>query len=341
MLNPDWKQDFLTCAGWQAAAETPVGEDWSQRKFWRLAKGGKTAILMQAVPDDDPRATPGHKLGDYVRIAGYLRGLGFSTPEVLAQDVPRGLLLVEDFGNAGFQDTDYPAAVDVLAELYCKTEAVAIALPGYYQSHVHTGRRRVVDWYLPAITKAKNPDGLAENYLDVWTQIESGLPPVQRRFLHGDFHPGNMMMLPGREGGLHIGILDFQGAMIGPAPYDLVNLLDDARRIVPEDIRQNGLVRMTSGMGATERESFLLWYPVLAAQFHCRVIGQAIRLALKDNKTRLLSLLPILSEHLRRDFENPVLAPMKDWFAGQGISFGDVPEITPETLRPIIREDAF
>jgi aminoglycoside/choline kinase family phosphotransferase len=249
--------------------------------------------------------------------------------------------LVEDFGSAGFQDTEYPAAVDVLAELYRKTETIAIALPDYYQSHVHTGRRRVVDWYLPAVTKTKNPDGLAENYLDVWTQIESGLPPVPRRFLHGDFHPGNMMILNNREGVRRIGLLDFQGAMIGPAPYDLVNLLDDARRIVPEDIRQNGLVRMTSGMGTTEKESFLLWYPVLAAQFHCRVIGQAIRLALSDNKTRLLALLPTVSEHLRRDLENPVLAPMKDWFAGQGVSFGDVPEISPEALRPIIREDAF
>jgi hypothetical protein len=350
-LSQAQRAEFLKNSGWDCAEESPVGEDWSQRKFFRIEKGGKTAIVMHAVPDDDPRATPGHKLRDFISISGYLRQIGLSVPEVYAQDLHHGLLLVEDFGNqdfAGLIPTNknrehdlYLLAAKTLAHIYSKTEFIAIDLPDYYAGHVHKGRQRVVDWYMPAMLERSNPDGLVEDYLSVWKSIEKKLPRVKRRLLHGDFHPANMMWLPERVGIQQTGLIDFQGAMMGPAPYDLVNLLDDARRDVPQDIRDACLNQFLAGMAAEDRESFEAWYPVLAAQFHCRVIGQALRLAILDGKTRLLTIIPILRRHLIRDLSSPVLKPLKDWFDAQGVDFSDVRQIDPAKAAKFIRPDAF
>ncbi len=352
-LSQAQRAEFLKQSGWSGVSESPVGEDWSQRKFFRIEKNGRTAIVMHAVPDDDPRSTPGHKLHDFITISGYLRQIGLSVPEVYAHDLKHGLLLVEDFGVqdfAGFigqvgghdRERDlYLLATKTLSHIYSKTEFIAIDLPDYYAGHVHKGRQRVVDWYMPSVLQRKNQDGLVEDYLSVWKVIEKSLPRVKRRLLHGDFHPANLMWLPERQGIQQTGLIDFQGSMMGPAPYDLVNLLDDARREVPEDIRQECLSVFVSGMAQEDKDAFLAWYPVLSAQFHCRVIGQALRLAIRDQKTRLLDIIPILRRHLVRDLSSPVLKPMKDWFSAQGVDFTERGRIDPDVAKFYIRDDAF
>ncbi len=350
MLDETSKGPFLQQAGWDHSTETLVGEDWSQRRITRLTKGGKTAILMHSVPDDQPQITMGHKSADYVRIAEYLRDLGLSAPMIYAANVPRGLMLVEDFGAQSFHEllmepgTDamalYLAATDVLIYLYQNTASPKIELPQYYKGYVHTGRRRVIDWYNPVLTGKRNGDGLVEAYLDVWSAIEATLPPVSLRFQHIDFHPYNLLPLFERGGVKSVGLIDFQDAMWGPAPYDLANLLLDARRIVPQDIREACLARFKASMPISEWEAFYEWYSVLACQFHCRVIGQAVRLAVRDNKTRLLGLIPILQRHLLEDLRQPVLAPLARFFEENGIVFDCPVVVDVELLRPLIRDDA-
>lgn len=337
-------------SGWAGAHEIPVSGDWSQRKFFRVERKGKTAILIQSFPDDDPRATPGHKLKDFVRISAYLNDIGLSAPDVYAQDLVHGLLLVEDYGSQDFaaliaQNDEverdlYLLATSSLKYIYKKTEFTAIELPDYYASHIHKGHQRVVDWYMPAMLHKTNSDEAVPEYLKIWKQIEKGLPQVKRRFIHGDFHPGNLMWLPERQNFRQAGFLDFQQAMMGPAPYDLVNLLEDARREVPIELRKECLLSYVENMYPEDRESFLAWYPVLATQFHCRVIGQAIRLAIRDKKTRLLSIIPVLRRHIIRDLAHPQLKPLKDWFSAQGVDFADISPINIEKTVPFIRPDA-
>lgn len=345
------RAEFLKNAGWSGANAVQIGEDWSQRQFFRIEKNMRTAILIHSVPDDDPRAVPGHKLLDFLNIQRYLLSIEVSVPEIYNFDLSHGLMLVEDFGDEDFVSLIegnpfrardmYRIAVQCLLHLHRKTEFIAIDLPDYYQSHIHKGRQRVIDWYVPAVTGRKNSDTLVEEYLSVWKNIEKNLPRVSRRFQHGDFHPGNLMYLANRTGYKQIGLLDFQGAMMGPAPYDLVNLLEDARRIVPDEIRGECLEIFSAALKGEERDSFLLWYPVLAAQFHFRVIGQAIKLAVRDKKTRLMALVPVLQQHIRRDFQHPVLLPMREWFDAQGIDFATPFSADPERISPLIRDDAF
>lgn len=344
----DLRARFLAGCGWADAALSAVGDDCAFRRYLRLRRGRESAILMEAVPDGSPIATPGHRLSDFVRIGDYLRGMGLCAPRIFAADEVHGYLLLEDFGDTSFKaamaqggarDDLYALATDILAQL--RAGADDIDLPDYYASHVHTGRRRVVDWYMPLLRGARNDDGLVEDYLRVWDGIEAALPPCPRGFLHIDYHFENLMWRAGETGLARCGILDFQGAMRGPQPYDLANLLEDARVDVPADLRAAMLDRYCAGMDVAAAEAFRVWYRVLATQFHCRVIGQFIRIAVRDGKDRYLAHIPRVAGYLRAGLDDPVLAPLRGWFTAQGVDFNAPSPPRVAAAGGLIRPDAF
>lgn len=325
-----------------------IGEDWGPRRYFRipLKANNRTAILMESVADNAPESMPGHKISDFLRIGRALRAAGLHAPEIMAAREEEGLVLLEDLGGVRFYDALergeeaaplYRLATDVLVHLRKYFLNNTLNLPLYKDSHIHEGRRRVVDWYLPMALKRKNPAGLVQEYLAVWTEIEQNLPSCPQGFVHGDYHAQNLMWLPQETGLNRCGILDFQGALWGPLPYDLVNLAEDIRRDVPEDIRDDMMARYTQGMDGQGREAFSLWYRVIGTQFHCRVIGQVLKLALKGGKTAPLKNLPGIQAYLRAGLEYPVLRPLKDWFGGQGVDFNEALDLSDKFVSP----DAF
>lgn len=339
--------NFPVSAGYEVLA--PVGSDGSNRKYARVRYGAKTAILMESVPDGSPGATAGHSVSDYVRISQWLRDADLNAPEVYEADPEKGFMLVEDFGdltfrramecNAESSESLYALAADVLKAL--SGHEPIMNLVRYYDSHVHKGRRRIIDWFIPAQNRVMNRDGLAEEYLAVWDAIEKDLPPVPTGFVHIDYHFENLMWLPQESGLRRCGILDFQGAMIGPLPYDLVNLLEDVRVDVPEEVQNRVMNRYCAGMNRGQAESFRLWYRILGTQFHCRIAGQFIKMALRDGKTSYLAHLPRVLNLLDKGLKAPVLAPLRHWFAENGIDLTRPPDVNPEEARRYIREDAF
>ena len=341
---------FLRQHGWGDAVILPVGDDCAFRRYLRLSREGVVpVILMEAVPDGYSIATPGHSLHDFVRIGRALNAQGLRTPALYAVDEAEGYILMEDLGSHSFKwalnagqerDELYGIATDVLMRLHAA--AIDIPLPDYYASHVHTGRRRLVDWYMPAVTGRKVGDGTVESYLDVWDEIEQSLPPCPRGFLHIDFHFENLMLLENQSGNIaRCGILDFQGAMRGPVPYDLANLLEDARVDVPRLLRDSMLNRFCASMDSAEKAVFLDWYRVLATQFHCRVIGQFIRLAIRDGKDRYLQHIPRVAGYIRDGLQSPVLAPLAEWCSVHGLDFAKTEGFDIDAIRPLIRTDAF
>lgn len=346
------RAEFLRIHGWGQAGMKPVGEDSAFRRYFRMmAADGRSMVLMEAVPDTSAIATPGHSMLDFVRLSAYLRSIGISTPQVFQADDHNGYLLIEDFGDLSFKlalekglapgEDLYALATDVLSWLRQNAKVDDIDLPEYYKSHVHTGRRRLVDWYIPAVRGQSNPDGLAEEYLAVWDQIEKSLPPVPTGFLHIDYHFENLMWIKDQSGLARCGVLDFQGAMAGPVPYDLANLLEDARVDVPADLRARMLDRYCQSMTPDERSVFQSWYRVLATQFHCRVMGQFIRLAVRDGKPRYMAMIPRVAGYMREGLKDPVLAPLAEWLKAQNIDLSKVDGFQPDVIRPHIRPDAF
>ena len=334
------RADFVAKHFVGAGSLAPVGDDWSLRRFYRVARGNDSAVLIESVPDDHPAAPMGHKIADYIDIGARLRHAGISVPQVIAVDEAEGFLLVEDFGSVTFRDvldrklmpsqTLYNLATDLLVSLR-DTGISCDGLPDYYQSHVHRGRCRLVDWYLPLVRGRMNEPGLTQSFLAMWDGIEKTLPAPVQGFQHVDFHLQNLLWLPDRDGMAQCGLIDFQGGMKGPVGYDLCNLLDDIRIDVPQDIR--AACRKRFGDDA--------WYDVLAAQFHCRIVGQVYKLAIVAGKTRLIQYMPIVTAHLARDIEKPVLAPLKTWLRDQGLAAFPVPDFDPARAPSLIAPDAF
>ena len=141
------------------------------------------------------------------------------------------------------------------------------------------------------------------------------------------------MWLPDESGLKHCGILDFQGAMKGPIPYDLANLLEDARNDVPLELRNRILSRFD--------EDLQNWYRVLATQFHCRVIGQFIKQAVHDNNPSYLPHIPRLEGYLREGLKHPVLAPLKTFFDDLDVDFSGLGDLNTLAIERVIRSDAY
>lgn len=316
-----------------------LAEDWGSRRYFRLIMGDNSRIMMECVPDHTGHASPGHKLSDFIRISRALRNAVLRAPDIFAIDEREGYALLEDFGDLSMyealeqgEDADvlYREATDILVRIKNNIRQNDLNLPNYYDSHVHKGRQRIVDWYIPATRQAVNPDGLVQSYLSVWDEIERSLPYCPQGFVHGDYHAQNLMRLDDA-----LGILDFQGAMWGPKPYDLANLLEDIRRDVPEDIRTAMIERYDAS------EAFALWYRVLATQFHCRILGQVLRMAIVGGKPDFLKFIPRVQSYIRKGLEDPVLAPLARWMREENVDLDAQGVFDPEKAVLFIRSDAF
>ena len=281
------------------------------------------------------------RLSDYIRIGDWLREIGLRTPEIYEADESANIAIIEDFGSISMkqaleQGADayelYKNAVDILSHIQSQTDC-PLKLESFTDSPMRRARQRLVDWYVPALRKEKNPDGLRESYLATWDELEAGLDKPDKGFMHVDFHAENLMVLEGESGIRSLGIIDFQEALHGPLAYDLVNILEDMRVGVAEDIRAPLL--------QNKDENFLNWYRVLGTEiFHMRLMGQCVRWAIADNKPHYMKFLPRLENYIKRALQDPVLAPIKRWCDQEGLDFDSLKDFNPGEVKKFIAEDA-
>ncbi len=293
--TPD--QPVLAAAGWAAAARAPLAGDASDRRFWRLTQpGGATAVLMETPPGspDDPAA--------FVRVARHLTALGLSAPRILAAE--HGLVLMEDLGDALYparlalhpedEATLYLTATEALAVLQAAPPLAGIpaATPAAWAASVD----QALGWYghpAPAIPAALE-EALAAH-------------PARVMILR-DFHAGNLIWLPGRRGPARAGLLDFQGAQTGWPAYDLVSLLQDARRDVPAPVQAACLRRFAdlTGRAMADLKAELAATGTLRA---LRILGVFARLA-ATGKPQYAAFRPRVWRDLHANLAHPSLAPL-------------------------------
>lgn len=299
---------FLSSTPWAECNPAWFSADWSTRRYARLTNGmGQTAILMESPPDHDPRSMIGHQIGAWVTVDTHLRRLGLNAPHIIAKDTDNGYILMEDFGNESLigKGTDaYHAAIDALITMRDHPLATDdIDLIPYRNTHVYRALR-----FYPAYV-LKKPD-LEEVWFVAWKTVETALPPCPQILTHIDFGPMNLMWLPDRQGTDRIGILDFQAACIGPFVYDIVNLLDDARREIPADMKQSCLDRYCAALSPETTAIFNAWYPVIAAQFHARILGQILKLKAENGRDDLMQYYTPLTKRFEKELQHPALAPI-------------------------------
>lgn len=309
---------FLAASGWGAAARHDLAGDASFRRYSRLAGEGRQALLMDAPP-------PHEDVRPFVAVARLLQLLGLSAPLVLAEDADAGLLLLEDFGNdtytrllaAGVAEAPlYALAVDVLIALHQRfVPDRARFLPDYDDERLLNEAGLLVDWYLPAISGRPTDPALRRSYLDLWRQLLPVARGTPSTLVLRDYHVDNLMRLAARDGVAACGLLDFQDAVIGPQSYDLVSLLEDARRDVAPALAAAMCERYLAAFPALDRAAFAASYAVLGAQRNCKIIGIFTRLCRRDGKPNYLAHIPRVWRHLEADLRHPALAPLGTWLA--------------------------
>ncbi len=306
---------LLAAAGWDGARRSPLAGDASFRRYERLVGGPRPALLMDApAPMEDVRP--------YVVIARHLKRLGFSAPEIYAEDAEAGLLVIEDFGDVTYtdrldagagEDELYALAVDVLVALHRRPDAVDVAAPPYDAARYLEEAALMVDWYLPALRGGAVDGGLRREYLELWRGLLPMAQAEPRTLVLRDYHVDNLMWLEGREGVARCGLLDFQDAVVGPGAYDLVSLLEDARREVAPELAEAMYERYFADFPGLDREAFRTAGAVLAAQRNCKIIGIFTRLSARDGKPAYLEHIPRVWRLLEGDLAHPALRPLRAW----------------------------
>lgn len=311
MNPPPHAPDFLAASGWAGAKILPLAGDASFRRYFRVVDGARTAVLMDAPPPhEDPLP--------FIAVAEWLVDRGLSAPEILARDLEKGLLLLGDFGSARLRETLdedprrerelYELATDVLVHLHGHPPMGGLKRHGLEQWLDELAL--FTDWYCPAVGAEVDVDAYRKAWREVLEPVASdGLGPVT---VLRDYHAENIMLVEGRDGVSHFGLLDFQDALAGHPAYDLASVLEDARRDVEPAIEQTMIDRYVDATG--NGEAFRRAYWALAAQRNTRILGVFTRLWKRDNKPGYRRFQPRMWGLLERDLATESLGPVKDWF---------------------------
>jgi len=311
MIPPAYAPDFLAAHGWEDAEIRPLAGDASFRRYFRVRRGAEQAVLMDAPP-------PHEDARPFVATAQWLAGAGLSAPSILAHDLDRGLLLIDDFGDARLRETLdavpgrerelYEVAVDLLVHLHAQPPMPGLQTHGLDQWLSELQLFPV--WYCPAVGLEVD----AEGYRAAWRATlgpvaGDGLGPVT---VLRDYHAENIMLVSGRAGIRHFGLLDFQDAVVGHPAYDLASVLEDARRDVTPAIERAMLDLYMNRTGQDTEFETAYW--TLAAQRNTRILGVFTRLWKRDGKRQYTAFQPRMWGLLERDLAFPALAPVRAWF---------------------------
>lgn len=311
MIPPAAAPAFLAAHGWGGAEIRPLAGDASFRRYFRIHRGADTAVLMDAPPEHEG-------LEPFLTVTGHLLDRGFLPPRPLAVDRKQGLLLLEDFGDdrvgpllarePGRERAIYESAVDILAAL--GNDPAPADIPPYDDAAMTREVALFTQWYASALEFPVDEP----SYFAAWRKVWSGvLAEVERRpvLVLRDYHADNLMVLPGRR---ELGLLDFQDALAGHPAYDLVSLLQDARRDVDPVLEEAMLAHYCAAARVAAPATFRAAYEILGAQRNTKILGIFTRLWKRDGKTNYLALQPRVWGYLERNFAHPALAPVKAWF---------------------------
>lgn len=340
---------FLKASGWAKASRAAAAGDASSRRYERLTMGGKKAILMDAPRGAEAPAEPvgadeaarkalgynaaarlaGPEPAAFVCIAEALTARGFSAPHILARDLEQGFLLLEDLGDDLFASVIeknpaeearlYAAAVDTLAAIYRSSFPADLTsgearwrLRSYDRLALQTEVDLLLEWY-GADQGVEISAHARAAWSEIWTQLFKVLDAHAPGLALRDFHAENIFWLPERQAPQRVGLIDFQDGLLAPPAYDLVSLLEDARRDVNPDLRSGLIARFCEKAGVENDAAFQNAYSVMGAQRNAKILGIFVRLAVRDNKPDYRRLIPRVKNLFLRDIQGEIFAPLRGW----------------------------
>jgi tRNA threonylcarbamoyl adenosine modification protein YjeE len=338
-------RQFLTDAGYIDAKRLRMPGDASIRSYARLVRDDGVAILMNfprrpdgpAIYNGKSYSAAVHLAEDvkpFVAIDNGLRERGFSAPSIHHADLDTGLLITEDFGLAGFVEGDppapvkerYEAATDLLAALHREVlperlplaPQMTYAMPTFDTDALLVEIGLMLEWYLPD-RGVELTDNTRAEFVTIWGDLLGKPAAAARTWVLRDFHSPNLIWLDERPDIAKVGIIDFQDAVLGPAAYDLVSLLQDARVDVPEQLELALLTRYIKARRASDDSfdpaGFVELYAIMSAQRNTRLLGTFARLNRRDGKPQYLRHQPRIWTYLTRSLAHPLLARAREWYS--------------------------
>lgn len=341
--------DFLKGAGWDAATRIAVPGDASTRRYERLNLNGEIAVLMDAPKGAEAPSEPegasdemrlalgynavarlaGPNMEAFACIANELTKRGFSAPKILAANLEVGLMLLEDLGDDLYarviahdpskERPLYEAAIDTLAAIYRSTfpsemkfQSVPWRVRDYDMLALHAEANLFLDWYAKDFGHEINGQTRGE-WTQIWAEmfklLEAHAPGLALR----DFHAENIFWLPERDAISQVGLIDFQDGLFAHPAYDLVSLIEDARRDVAPDLAEPLNARFCEKAGLKYDAAFKTAYAVMGAQRNAKILGIFVRLAERDGKPHYRDLIPRVKAHFQSNLQDPKCAALKAW----------------------------
>ena len=294
MIHVDTRRDALE--RWlaphigRAFKLTPASEDASFRRYWRATLGdGSTFVAMDAPPEkEDCRP--------FVRIARMLADAGVHAPQVLAQDLEQGFLLLSDLGtrtylqelNTGNAAPLFADAIDALLRWQLATRAGE--LPPYDEALLRRELNLFPEWYVTRHLGLKlnaQQTQTLERIFALLVQSALAQPVV---YVHRDYMPRNLMVCEPNPG-----VLDFQDAVLGPITYDMVCLMRDAfisweeERVLDWSARYWEKAKAARLPVAADFGEFWRAFEWMGLQRHLKVLGIFARINYRDGKPKYLT----------------------------------------------------
>jgi len=290
----DSSQYFLQRYALENAQFIPFKADGLERRYFRIM--GKKLLFMDASHE-------ALGLTDFVVIAEHLGELGLSAPLIVAAQCDGGLALIEDFGdssylrclNGGLNETKlYQTAVEALLRLHHHPRAKQINLSDYNLERYLEELSIFSHWFAPTVQPLLDVKCFNDQFIALWAKALAPVAMRQDTLTLRNFEVANLMLLAQRSAFKRCGLLDFQDALFGPCEYDLVSLLQDARRDLSPELEQKMLAFYIANapdyLGSAE--NIKQRYALLGAQRHARILGVFVKLYQRDNQLIYLNFIP-------------------------------------------------
>ncbi len=321
MTRNDMIDNFLIKAGWDGAKRSFLAGDASLRSYDRIEKDGKTAVLMDAPPPENPQNYLPAQLvlvDRFVLVDTILRGLGVHSPQIYAEDIDNGLLLLEDLGDNSFTrllDAGYDAKklYRLATESLIKTHS-GFSIPSsseqiYDDEKMMADIRLMPQWVVKYVSKIDLSEAEMAEYENIWRDLVNQMNDIPRGYALYDYHVDNLILTPDET----CGVIDFQDIRKTAATYDIMTLLEDERRYVPADIKEEMLNLYFSAFPELDTPRIRALSNLVALQRHIKVVGQFVRYWFKDGKDKYIRYVPFVWTLVENCLQAPECARLKEW----------------------------
>ena len=299
----------------------PIAEDASFRKFYRLILNKKSKIIVFS------RKEKYINLIAYTAINKFLQKNKVLAPKLLAHNYPKGIIVIEDFGDISFYKVllgqkkkliTYKKLVDLLLKIQKIKPRLRIkniigkshAVNKYSNKYLHKESDLFFDWYLPLFLNKKKVLDIKKKTKKILSLLYSGLNFPNSYFVHRDYHVQNLMKV-----GTKIGVIDSQDALIGNPAYDLVSLIDDVRIKTSKKLKNqiySYYLKKTSKAHRINSKKFSEDFNTLSVQRSLKIIGIFSRLFKRDKKNKYLKLIPYTWKLLEMRMDSKIFSKLKE-----------------------------